>query len=255
VNDVFLAVCGGALRRYLGRLGELPEQSMVAGCPVSLRKPGDTALNTQVSMMMVACATEEPDPVKRLLKTARSSSQAKGVIADMSGSYDTDVSLPGLPAIMTGILKMAESADIAGLSGTPLACNVIVSNVPGPRETLYAVGGRMLTHYPVSIPAHSQAVNITVQSYTDQMYFAITGCAAALPDADTLRDDMLAEFVELKRRLLETAPAQLDVRKRATASRQVPASKQAAGASTPAGRKRIGDDKGASGGRDSSRAA
>jgi WS/DGAT/MGAT family acyltransferase len=255
VNDVFLAVCGGALRRYLKRLGELPEQSMVAGCPVSLRKPGDTALNNQVSMMMVACATDEPDPVKRLLKTARSSAQAKGVIADMSGSYDTDVSLPGLPALMTSVLQLAESANIADLTGTRLPCNVIVSNVPGPRETLYALGGRMLTHYPVSIPAHTQAVNITVQSYTDQMYFAITGCAAALPDADALRDDMLAEFMELKRRLLETAPAQLDVRKRAIAAKQVPASRRPAEASAPAGRRKVGDDQVASGGRDSSRAA
>lgn len=251
VNDVFLAICGGALRSYLSRLGELPEQPLVAGCPVSLRKPGDTALNNQVAMMMVACATDEPDPVKRLLKTAHSSAQAKGLIADMSGSYDADISLPGLPALMTGALRMAESANVADLTGTPLPCNLVVSNVPGPRETMYALGGRMLTHYPVSIPAHSQAVNITVQSYTDQMYFSITGCAAALPDADRLRDDMLTAFVELKNRLLETAPAKLQARQRAGASQKASAVQRAAG---PAARKTRGHED-AAGTSDSSRAA
>jgi diacylglycerol O-acyltransferase / wax synthase len=208
INDVFLAVCSGALRRYLGRRGELPEKSLKAGCPVSLRQRGDDSANNQVTMMMVSFATDEADPVKRLLKIGRSSRQAKGFVAAIAGSYDADLALPGLPGLAGAGAGLMESAELADrpLSGVP--CNVVVSNVPGPRQQLYSLGARVLTHYPVSIPAHGQAVNITVQSYMDQLFFGVTACAKALPDADALRDDMLAAYAELKERIIK-APTML----------------------------------------------
>jgi hypothetical protein len=98
---------------------------------------------------------------------------------------------------------------------------VVISNVPGPRRQLYALGAKVLTHYPVSIPTHTQAVNITVQSYVDQLFFGITACAQALPDAGMLRNDMLAAFVELKERVLKT-PAVFTPRERAIEERLPP---------------------------------
>jgi WS/DGAT/MGAT family acyltransferase len=197
LNDVFLGVCSGALRRYLGRLGELPERSLVAGCPVSLRRPGDKSLNNQVTMMQVSFATDEADPVKRLLRIARSSIQAKGVVAAISGSYDADVALPGLPTLVRAAAQFNERFNLADtpIAGVPF--NMVVSNVPGPRQPLHSLGGRVLTHYPVSIPAHGQAMNVTVQSYVDHLFFGITGCARALPDPQVFRDDMLDAYAEL----------------------------------------------------------
>jgi WS/DGAT/MGAT family acyltransferase len=202
LNDVFLAICAGGLRRYFDRIGELPARSMIAGCPVSLRQPGDQALNNQVTLMQVSFATDEADPVKRLLKIAHSSAQAKGLVADVSGSYDADVAMPGLPALMSSAARLLEAANLADLPAAAPAFNMVVSNVPGPRRQLYSLGGRVLTHYPVSIPAHGQAVNVTVQSYTDQLFFGVTGCAKALPDAQRFRDDMLGAFAELAQRVL-----------------------------------------------------
>tara|TARA_Y100001933_G_scaffold117806_1_gene117736 strand:- start:677 stop:2185 length:1509 start_codon:yes stop_codon:yes gene_type:complete len=198
VNDVFLAICAGALRRYLARRADLPERALIAGCPVSLRKPGDTTSNNQVTMMLVSLATEEADPVKRLLKIGRSSIQAKGFVSDVSGSYDADVALPGMPALFSGAMRWMEGSDIVDVAPPRLPCNVLVSNVPGPRAQLYSLGAKVLTHYPVSIPAHGQGLNITVQSYAGQMYFGVTACARALPDGDVLRNDLLAAFLELK---------------------------------------------------------
>lgn len=203
VNDVFLAVCGGALRRYFERRGELPARSMVAGCPVSLRKPGDTSPNNQVTMMMVSFGTDVADPVKRLLRVNQSSIQAKGVVSDLADSYDADVALPGMPGLLGAAARWFESSDLVSSVPPRMPCNVVVSNVPGPREQLYSLGAKMLTHYPVSIPAHGQGVNITVQSYAGQLFFGITACAAALPDADVLRNDMLAAFAELKGKVLK----------------------------------------------------
>ena len=196
LNDVFLAICSGGLRRYLGRLDELPSRSLIAGCPVSLRRPDDKSLNNQVTLMQVSFATDEADPVKRLLKIARSSIQAKGLVADVAGSYDTDVALPGLPGLVNSAARLVERT---GLANNPAVVpfNMVISNVPGPRETLYSLGGRVLTHYPVSIPAHGQAVNITVQSYAGYLFFGVTGCARVLPDAQRFRDDLLEAYAEL----------------------------------------------------------
>ena len=200
VNDVFLAVVGGGLRRYFERTGELPKAPLIAGCPVSLRKPGDTSTNNQVTMMMVSMGSDEADCGERLQTVAQSARTAKGFTQDVSLSYDAEVSLPGLPAALAAGVRMLELTRAPNLPGVRPPCNLVVSNVPGPNVPLYMAGARVLTHYPVSIPAHSQAVNVTVQSYGGQLFFAVTACATALPDADALRDDLLAAYDELKAR-------------------------------------------------------
>lgn len=232
INDVFLALCSGALRSYLQRLGELPARSMIAGCPVSLRRRGDSSPNNQVTMMLVSFASDEPDPVKRLLKIVRSSAQAKGVVAAMADSYDADPALPGLPGLMRGGATAMEIGNLADSVLAPLACNMVISNVPGPRVPLYSQGARMLTHYPVSIPAHSQGANITVQSYLDQMFFGITGCARVLPDPQRLRDDLLAAFVELRKLTLAEEPLRFGFLERWPAQREAVATQPAAAGST-----------------------
>jgi diacylglycerol O-acyltransferase / wax synthase len=207
MNDVFMAVCGGALRRYFERRGELPRLPMIGGCPVSLRRAGDVAVNNQVTMMLVNLATTEADPVRRLFKVARSARQAKGSVADIAGSYDSDVALPGLPGLLRAGARAFEAGSLADFLPVRPPCNVVISNVPGPRRPLFCLGARVLTHYPVSIPAHTVGVNITVQSYLDQLFVGITGCARALPDPERLRDDLVASFQELRLSLLDARGA------------------------------------------------
>ena len=196
VNDVFMAVVAGGLRRYLERDGDLPARGLIAGCPVSLRQPGDTRQGNQVTMMKVNLGTEIANPKVRLQAIKDSANAAKSVTADLAPGFDAEVSVPGLPAMITAAAKAAEQTQAAEYA-TP-AVNLVISNVPGPREQLYSLGGEMMTHYPVSIPAHGVGLNITVQSYKDKLFFAITACAKALPDAHLLRDDMDAAFHELK---------------------------------------------------------
>ena len=198
LNDVFLAVCSDGIRRYLNRTGELPDQSLLAGCPVSLRRTGNRDSNNQVSLMTVSLATDEADAVRRLKKISRSAHSAKGLTLDLAASYDPELAIPGLPSLMQTLAAVADAAGLADFPALRVPFNLVISNVPGPRQWLYSNGARVLTHYPVSIPAHGQAVNITVQSYADRMYFAITGCARALPDAAVLRDDVLAAFEHLR---------------------------------------------------------
>jgi WS/DGAT/MGAT family acyltransferase len=213
VNDVFLAICAGGLRKYLQRNldlpnHELPNHSLIAGCPVSLRKPGDDGMDNQVTMMSVSLATDIADPRLRLLAIKDSAETAKEVTADFAGSYDPDISLPGLPLVSSTAALIADQLNAADLFTTPI--NVVISNVPGPRETLYSNGARMLTHYPVSVPAHGLGLNITVQSYRDTLYFGVTACKKALPEAALLRDDMLEAYRELKLLLPEKKVTELN---------------------------------------------
>lgn len=210
INDVFMAVCAAALRTYLVRDGSLPASSLIAACPVSLRKPGDTSNSTQVTSMSVELGTEIEDDVERLIAIRASSETAKEMVADLAGVYDNNQSLPGLPIMMAGSMASAEMMGLANIFRSP--ANVCISNVPGPRETLYANGAEMTTHYPVSIATHGVGLNITVQSYRDQMYFGVTGCAEALPDAGLLRDDMLSAFQALRARLLPASTTALKPR-------------------------------------------
>jgi diacylglycerol O-acyltransferase / wax synthase len=151
-------------------------------------------------MMMVDLATNEADPVAALQAIARSSLAAKGLTADLAAGFDAEVSLPGMPRTLQNAAALVDFTGLADLPAARMPCNLVVSNVPGPQQQLFCCGARVLTHYPVSIPAHGQAVNITVQSYAGQMFFSITACAKALPDADRLRDDIVSSFAQLMER-------------------------------------------------------
>jgi diacylglycerol O-acyltransferase len=200
LNDVFLAICAGGLRRYLGRANELPEIPMIAGVPVSLRKPGNDDMNTQVVMMNVSLATDIEDPKERLLAIRKSAKISKKLVKETTADFSPDISMFGLPALIT---QNAQLMDAFGMADSlPAPMNLVISNVPGPRSVLYSGGAKLLAHYPVSIPAHGMGVNITVQSYVDRFYFGITACARTLPDAAVLRDDIVASFLELKETLL-----------------------------------------------------
>ncbi|MEM9620912.1 MAG: wax ester/triacylglycerol synthase family O-acyltransferase [Pseudomonadota bacterium] len=196
LNDVFVSLCGGALRRYLQRHNQLPEQSLLAACPVSLRKPGDKSTNNQVTMMKVSLDTLTDNPLIRLRNVGQSARTAKQVLADAVDLISADLTAPGLGASMQGAAQLANLMPAA--EWVSPSANVVISNVPGPRKVLYSNGARVLSHYPVSIPAQGMAVNITVQSYAQQLFFGITACARAVPDADRLRDDLLAEFSALE---------------------------------------------------------
>ena len=64
--------------------------------------------------------------------------------------------------------------------------NVVISNVPGPEEPLYFRGARLEASYPMSIPVHGQALNITCNSYAGQMCFGFTGCRDTIPHLQRL---------------------------------------------------------------------
>lgn len=195
INDVFLSLCGGALRTYLNRQSALPDKTLIAGCPVSLRAANDTSTNNQVSMMRTALGTDIEDPVERVGYVAHQARLAKAVLAECAPLMTTDVHLPLFGSAARGLQTVASLMKWSEHSPPPV--NVVISNVPGPRVPLYSSGARMLSHYPVSIPAHGAGLNITVQSYVDQLFIGVTSATRVVPDADRLRDDIQEAYAAL----------------------------------------------------------
>lgn len=196
INDVVMAVCAAGLRHYLTRRGALPDEPLLAGVPVSLREPGDASLRNRVTLLIASLATNVENPVERLTAIKRSVRLSKSVLVETRALQLEDFHMPGLPLIVSRAARTAEQLKIADYVGG--AVNVVISNVMGPLRPKFLIGARMLTHYPVSIPAHSAALNLTVQTYTDRIDLGVTACLDAVPDADVLRDDIVAGWEELR---------------------------------------------------------
>ena len=195
INDVVLAICSGALRRYLRELEALPDDPLLAGVPVSLREAGNTEMNTQATMMRVSLASHIADPVARLQAIHASAAAAKATVATMKSVIPTDFPSFGAPWLISGLAALFGRSGLA--NRMPPVSNVSISNVPGPQFPLYLAGAKMLTYYPVSIAIHSVALNITVQSYNGSLDFGLTACRKAMPDVNHLAQLMALAHSEL----------------------------------------------------------
>ena len=195
VNDVVLAMCSAALRRYLADEDCCPAKSLIAGVPVSLREAGNTDLNNQVSMMFVGLATDIKDPLQRLPRSAPIAVAAKEVTGQIKTAIPTDFPSFGAPWLMSGLASLYGRSRLANVM-PPLA-NVAISNVPGSPVPLYLAGRQGRELHPVSIPGHGVALNITVQSYDGVLGFGITACRRAVPDPQSLAVYLRGALAEL----------------------------------------------------------
>jgi WS/DGAT/MGAT family acyltransferase len=201
VNDVFMAVTAGGLRRYLERHDELPEEPLIAGCPVSLRTSDDKGQNNQVTSMLVSLETHITDPVERMIGIRESAKIGKAVTAELFGSGGLELRMPGLPGLISGAMGLAERTHLTERVSMPL--NVAISNIPGPRHQLYSNGAKMVGLFPVSLPMQGVGAILTVMGYLDFLDFSITAATTAMPEPQELRDDMLAAFLELSELVLD----------------------------------------------------
>ena len=198
LNDVVLAISSGVVRRYLLERGALPSKSMTAAVPISLREEGNTDSNNQVFGMICSIATNVEDPKTRLETIIAQSTKSKEISHPLRALMPqvSNVSMLGAP-IMVQILALLYSR--SSLSDVlPPTANITVSNVPGPRQTLYAAGAELLHIFPVSISTHGLALNITVQSYRDQLDFGFISGANIIPHVEVLCNMVPEEFAALE---------------------------------------------------------
>ncbi|AXQ28271.1 wax ester/triacylglycerol synthase family O-acyltransferase [Solimonas sp. K1W22B-7] len=174
LNDVFMALCSGSLRRYLGELGQLPEASLTAGMPVSVRPAGDESVGNAISFILAQLHTEIADPRERLMACHASAQAAKQPLLQLPKAAINHYTM----MLMTPQMLQVS----LGLGGyTRPMYNLIISNVPGPAETLYLNGARLEQIYPISLLFNGQALNISVVSYGGRFNLGFTGCRDSLP--------------------------------------------------------------------------
>jgi len=179
VNDVFLGISAGALRRYLGEINALPEQSLTAGLPVSVRPQGGESSGNAISFIIASLNTHLADPVARLKAIHESTRLAKEHLQRLPKTGITNYTMLFMAPFILQLLT--------GLGGRmrPLF-NLTISNVPGPDRPLYFNGARLEQMYPVSLLSHGQALNITSVSYDGQFNIGFTGCRDTLPSMQRL---------------------------------------------------------------------
>lgn len=200
VNDVVLCICASALRRFLVERQALPEASLTAGVPVSIRRDGDDSVGNAVSMIVVSLATHIVDPVERLGAISQSTRTGKARLDRLSAGAVTPYTLlmmaPYAMQLITGI----------GASTRPIF-NLVVSNLPGPSQPLYLRGAPLEAMYPVSVVTHGQALNITCLSYNGSLNFGFTACRDSLPSMQNIAVYCGEALVELEEALAAQAAA------------------------------------------------
>jgi WS/DGAT/MGAT family acyltransferase len=195
LNDIVLALCSGALRRYLSKHGGIPKKPLTAAMPISLREAGNTEYSTQATMPLVNLQTHIADPLRRLHAIRDAAGAVKAMVRGAKGIMPTDFPSIGVPWLLQGLASLYARSQSTGV--IPPLANVVVSNVPGPQVPLYAAGARMSTYWPMSIVEHGVGVNITVMSYAGAMGFGFTTARCAVADAHQLSHALAASFDEL----------------------------------------------------------
>jgi diacylglycerol O-acyltransferase len=191
VNDVTLAVCAGALRHYLLAHDALPDKPLIAMVPVSVRTEQEGG--NQISILLANLGTHVADPLARLRLVVESTSLAKDRLGKMSRleriAHAAAMSAPMGASMVTGHARRR-----------PIY-NVIISNVPGPKHTLYLEGMRLDESYPVSIPVEYLALNITITGYQDQLGFGFAACRRSVPQLQRMLDYTDESLGELEQAL------------------------------------------------------
>jgi diacylglycerol O-acyltransferase / wax synthase len=191
LNDVAVTVVDGGLHAYLRETGRAFAHPFIAMCPVSLRADDDTAIGTRVSAMFVRLGEPGASMPERIRQVVDSVATCKKELGGMSNeaamTYAVGlVALAGLGA-STHLDRVAHPA-----------CNLVISNVAGAKETRYLNGARLLGIYPVSALAASIGLNATLTSYHDSMNFGFVANAAAIDDLPQLAHHTLQAYEELK---------------------------------------------------------
>ena len=195
VNDVVLAVCGGGLRRYLDRQGELPDDSLVAAAPIAVRSEHDPDGQARFAWVRLALGTDIADPVQRLTAIQATSSSSTVMAQAVSARELTDLAQHAPSAAIAATSKMMRSASTLLGDWAPLA-NCAITNIPGPQVPLYLQGAR-LTYLSAIMPiSDGMGLVFSVTSYSDRIAISFTACYEQLPDPEVFAQCLRDSFQE-----------------------------------------------------------
>jgi len=196
VNDVVLALCAGALRRYLIGRDELPDEPLVAFVPMSVRAEEERfAGGNRLSAMLSSLATDIADPVARLHVIAAGMSEAKRQDFLIGPDVLTGWTEFTFPALVGGAARLVSSTRLFDHVRPPF--NVTISNIPGPQFPLFLAGARVTTTYPLGPVVEGAGLNMTAMSYCGTVYFGLNGCRSSVPGIADLPGMITSSLDEL----------------------------------------------------------
>jgi WS/DGAT/MGAT family acyltransferase len=187
-NDVVTALISGALRTWLLERDQLPDRTMVAMCPVSVRDREDSGtVGNKFGLGLCPLGTDIADPADRLSFIHLAMKNIKKQV-NLNGS-DAMLAVMG-PAIgSTVVLPLLPFSTLL-----PPSCNMAISNVPGPRDEMYYNGAHLDEIYPVSSVYDGMGLNVTVCGYAGKVGFGYVSDADMMP--------RIAELLPLTERAL-----------------------------------------------------
>jgi WS/DGAT/MGAT family acyltransferase len=204
INDVILAICGGALRRYLLQHRDLPRDTLVAVSPINARPRNgqDAVSGNNLSAMTVELGTDIADPVARLQAIRNHTREAKEAKAGLGARLLTDLTrhIPG--ATLAAVARLVTNERIARNQA-----NLIVTNVPGPQFPLYMNGARLTHQFGMGPVTHGLGLFIAAHSYNGVVSFCITADRQLVPDVDVLVRCLQESFAELRQSKRASAQA------------------------------------------------
>jgi diacylglycerol O-acyltransferase len=189
VNDIVLALCSGALRKYMMEKEALPKKSLTASIPVSVRQVNRSG--NQITYVTANLATNEPDTMTRLAMIGKSTQDAKSELVGVSAGAATNFAV-----LSKGLVEVMNQLNISSMM--PPAANITISNLPGPKNPLYFGQAKLMATYPLSILNDGQSLNITVVSYCDSISFGLMACRDTIPDVNIIADYIESSIDEIK---------------------------------------------------------
>lgn len=197
LNDVFLAVCAGALRAYLNEHGVPTDAPLVSSVPVGTDKAGSEPRLTgnKVSTIFSVLPTNEADPLERVRMIHEVTQGEKAELAIKGESMLEELAEYRPPKLTSWAVRTYSRHNLADRHRAPI--NLVTSNVPGPREPLQIAGAKLTAIYSVGPILEGIGLNVTGWSYVDTLYLGLVACPEAVPDLahlGALHEDALAEL-------------------------------------------------------------
>ena len=239
VNDVFLAIIGGAMRRYLEDKKELPKKTLTAMAPISVRSKGEKdTMGNQVAAMIAPLGTHIADPVERLQFCHDRTVNSKAMTDAMGARNMTEMSKASPALFMALGAQLYSRLSLANRGVGPIF-STVVTNVPGPPIPIYSAGAKMQSMMGLLCLTDGLGLGHVVQSYTDEATIAFTADREMMPDPEFYVECIRASYEELRDAAKNPAPKKAEAKKPATKKR-APAKKATATKKAPASKAKTG---------------
>ncbi len=206
VNDVFLAIIGGALRKYLLAKQDLPDKTLTAMAPISVRsgtEKGD--MGNQVAAMIAPLGTHIADPVERLAYVHSQTVNSKAMTDAIGARNMTEMSKVSPALFMALGAQLYTRLGLANRVGPPFT--TVVTNVPGPPVPIYSTGARLESMMGLLCLTDGMGLGHVVQSYCKEATISFTACRKLLPDPEFYVACLEESFAEFRDAALKDAAA------------------------------------------------